>query len=66
LSTDRHLNLVTVKDGSFIANIENTSDLGVLGAVLLKIDDTVMPKALPCRKFPTAFKCKLKNNLEPH
>jgi len=33
---------------------------------LLKIDDTVMPKALPCRKFPTAFKCKLKNNLEPH
>ena len=66
LSTDQHLNLVTVKDGSFIANIANTSGLGDLGAVLLKIDDTVMPKALPCREFPTTFKGKLKNNLDPH
>ena len=55
LATIQELNLITVNDNCFIANLDTTSDLGDLGAVNLKIDKDVIPKILPSRKIPLAL-----------
>ena len=44
------LNLITVSDNNFIANIATDADLGDLGTVTLHIDPNVAPRALPCRR----------------
>ena len=47
LSAVRTLNLITVNDNNFIANIATDADLDDLGTVTLHIDPNVVPRALP-------------------
>jgi len=64
LSAVRTLNLITVNDNNFIANIATDVDLGDLGTVTLHIDPNIVPRALPCRRVPLALEGKLKTTLD--
>ena len=64
LSTIQELNLITVNDNCFIANLDTTSNLGDLGIVNLKIDKDMRPKILPSRKIPLALQSKVKQELD--
>ena len=57
------LGLITVNEDRFIAKLENAEDgsIGDLGEATLKVDPTVKPTALPCRKIPHALKDKVKD-----
>ena len=61
LSAVRTLNLTTVNDNNFIANIATDADLGDLGTVILHIDPNIVLR--PCR-VPLALEGKLKTTLD--
>ena len=51
----RTLNLITVNDNNFIANIATDADLGDFGTVTLHIDPNIVLRALPCRRVRLAL-----------
>ena len=59
----QELNLITVNDNCFIANLDASTDLGDLGNVTLKLDPNVRPKILPSRNIPLALQDKVKHEL---
>ena len=60
----RTLNLTTVTDNNFTANIATDADLGDLGTVTRHINPNIAPRALPCRRVPFALEGKLKTTLD--
>ena len=57
--TLERLNLITINNDNFIANISTDSmkpapKLGDLGTATLFVDPSVQPKILPCRRIPEA------------
>ena len=64
LSTIQKLNLITVNNNCFIANLDTTSDLGDLETINLKIDKDVRSRILPSRKIPLALQSKVKQELD--
>ncbi len=59
LNTIQELGFVTFNNDSFISKV-TTPQLGDLGEATLRIDETVPPKALPCRKVPLAIQDDVK------
>jgi len=64
LSAVRTLNLITVNDNNFIANIATDYDLGDLGTVTLHIDPNIVTRPLLCRRVPLPLEGKLKTTLD--
>lgn len=66
LNTVKNLNFVTINDGQFIANVSsNAADgLGDLGLAHLRVDPTIKPRVLPCRRLPFAIQGKVKSEID--
>ena len=62
LDTIQQLGFVTINNDSFISKV-TTPQLGDLGEATLRIDETVPPKILPCRKVPLAIRDDVKKDL---
>ena len=63
LDTIQQLGFVTINNDSFISKV-TTPQLGDLGEATLRIDETVPPKVLPCRKVPLAIRDDVKKELD--
>ena len=63
LNTIQQLGFVTINNDSFISKV-TTPQLGDLGEATLRIDETVPPKILPCRKVPLAIRDDVKKELD--
>jgi len=63
LNTIQELGLKTVNKQCFISQ-GSTPQLGDLGEAILRIDESVPPKVLPCRKVPIAIKDVVKEELD--
>lgn len=63
LKTIQELGFITINDECFISQIK-VPQLGDLGEATLKIDESVQPKVLPCRKIPLAIEDAVKVELD--
>ena len=63
LNTIQRLGFVTINNDFFISKV-TTPQLGDLGEATLRIDETVSPKILPCRKVPLAIRNGVKKELD--
>ena len=63
LNTIQERGLITVNKECFISQV-STSQLGDLGEATLRIDESVPPKVLPCRKVPIAIQDAVKEELD--
>ena len=64
LDTILKMNLLTVNDNAFLANIEAQPELGDLGCVSLHVDSNVQPRILPCRNIPLSLRDKVKAEID--
>ena len=63
LNTIQGLGFITINKDQFISQVF-TPLLGDLGEATLRIDESVAPKVLPCRKVPTAIQDAVKEELD--
>ena len=63
LETTLELGFITINSDSFISRV-TTPRLGDLGEATLRVDETVPPKVLPCRKIPLAIQDDVKRELD--
>ena len=75
LTTVERLNLISVNQENFIANValkrdeknsnspDNSNKLGDLGLAKLRVDPSITPRVLPCRTIPWSREEKVKNKL---
>ena len=63
LNTIQELGLITINKQCFISKV-STPQLGDLGEATLRIDESVPPKVLPCRKVPIAIQDAVKEELD--
>ena len=63
LKTVRDMNLITINNETFIANVVS-EELGDLGECSLTVDPNIQPKALPCRKLPLAIENDVKKEID--
>ena len=63
LNTIQQLGFVTINNDSFMSKL-TTPQLGDLGEATLRIDETVPPNILPCRKVPLAIQDDFKKELD--
>ena len=63
LNTIQELGLITVNKECFISQV-STSQLSDLGEATLRIDESVPPKVLPCRKVAIANQDAVKGELD--
>ena len=63
LKTIQELGFITINSECFIAQVK-TPQLGDLGEATLKVDESVPPKVLPCRKVPLAIQDAVKEELD--
>ena len=64
LDTILKMNLLTVNDNAFLANIEAQPELGDLGCVSLHVDSNVQPRILPCRNISLSLRNKVKAEID--
>ena len=64
LDTILNMDLLTVNDNAFLANIEAKPNLGDLGCASLHIDENVKPRILPCRNIPLSLRDKVKLEID--
>ena len=57
------MNLIHINDNRVIACVRDSSDLGDLGSASLKIDPSIIPRVLPCRRIPIALADRVKTEL---
>ena len=63
LNTIQELGFITINKECFISQV-STPQLGNLGEATLRIDESVPPKVLPCRKVPIAIQDAVKEELD--
>ena len=63
LNTIQELGFITINKEYFISQV-STPQLGDLGEATLRIDESVPPKVLPCRKVPIAIQDAVKEELD--
>ena len=63
LKTVRDMNLITINNETFIANVVS-EELGDLGECSLTVDPNIQPKALPCRKLPLAIENDVQKEID--
>ena len=63
LNTIQELGFITINKECFISQV-STPQLGDLGEATLRIDESVPPKVLPCRKVPIAIQDAVKEELD--
>ena len=63
LNTIQELGFITINKECFISQV-STPQLGDLGEAPRRIDESVPPKVLPCRKVPIAIQDAVKEELD--
>ena len=63
LNTIQELGFITINKECFISQV-STPQLGDLGEASFRIDESVPPKVLPCRKVPIAIQDAVKEELD--
>ena len=63
LGTVQDMKLLHVDRDAFVANV-SSAGLGDLGVTSLTVDETIAPKALPCRTLPLALQTEVKEELD--
>ena len=63
IETMKALNFITFNEENYIGKVEASTDLGDLGEVTLKLDNSSKPRQLPCRKIPFALQDSCKKEL---
>ena len=63
LNTIQELGFITINKECFISQV-STPQLGDLSKATLRIDESVPPKVLPCRKVPIAIQDAVKEELD--
>ncbi|XP_062614646.1 uncharacterized protein K02A2.6-like [Saccostrea cucullata] len=58
------MGLVTVNSKKFISKVGLEQPLGDLGIATLKVDPSIQPKVLPCRKIPIAIQDSVKQEID--
>ena len=63
LNTIQELGFITINCNAFISKV-STPPLGDLGVASLRVNESVPPKVLPCRKVPLAIENDVKQELD--